>query len=68
MYLWSCSRVCVDSFEVVKADVDEEVVSVEHIEREAEGMLHLPQVGQHVYVERGDHSGDPNEDQDEADL
>ena len=43
-------------------------MSIEDVEQEAEWVLDPPQVGQNVYVECGDHCGDSNENQDEAEL
>ena len=60
------ARVSVDSPEVVEADVYEEVVAIQDVEREDQRMLDLPQVRHDVNVERPHHGGDANHHQTET--
>jgi hypothetical protein len=67
-YPRSCSGICVDTTEVVEADHDEEVVPVEDIECEHDGVLCCVQVGNYVDVHGADHHRDANYHQHETQL
>lgn len=70
--LWGDLRggawVSVDSPEVVEADIYEEVVAIQDVEREDQRMLDLPQVRHDVNVEGPHHGGDANHHQTETEL
>ena len=63
-----CSRVCVDTTEVIETDHDKEVVSIENIEGEHDGVLCRIQVGNNVDVHGTDHHCDASQDQQETQL
>lgn len=66
--LWSGAWIRVHTSEVVEADVDEDIVSIQEVEGEHQGVLHRPQVGQDERVERGNHYTDTNQNQSETYL
>ena len=65
---WCGSRICVDTTEVVETDHDQEVVSIEDVECEHDGVLGRIQVGDNVDVHGTDHHCDANQDQQETEL